>query len=45
MTHFNHEWDTTKTPAVPVYIDIQVGYLPIYDTNSRGQLDLSLGGI
>lgn len=26
-------------------IDIQVGYLPMYDTNSRGQLDLSLGGI
>ena len=26
-------------------IDIQVGYLPMYNTNSRGQLDLSLGGI
>jgi len=26
-------------------IDIQVGYLPMYDTNNRGQLDLSLGGI
>lgn len=26
-------------------IDIQVGYLPMCDTNSRGQLDLSLGGI
>lgn len=26
-------------------IDIQVGYLPMYNTNSQGQLDLSLGGI
>ena len=26
-------------------IDIQVSYLPMYNTNSRGQLDLSLGGI
>lgn len=26
-------------------IDIQVGYLPMYNTNSRGQLDLSLGGL
>lgn len=26
-------------------VDIQVGYLPMYNTNSKGQLDLSLGGI
>lgn len=26
-------------------IDIEVGYLPMYNTDNRGQLDLSLGGI
>ena len=26
-------------------VDIQVQYLPMYDTGSQGQLDLSLGGI
>lgn len=26
-------------------INVQIGYLPIYDTNSKGQLDLSLGGV
>ena len=26
-------------------VDIQVGYLPMYDIDNRGQLDLSLGGL
>ncbi|MBD5584201.1 MAG: hypothetical protein HDQ88_03895 [Clostridia bacterium] len=26
-------------------LNIQVGYLPMYNTTSKGQLDLSLGGI
>lgn len=26
-------------------VNIQVGYLPMYDVDNRGQLDLSLGGL